>query len=329
MKSVLLSLTGLIASADAAEKLIVHGHLNPDTDAVCAAVAYAWELNERNFSATAYRLGELNPETSYVLRTIGIDVPLLEAAEPGMVHAIVDTNNPDELVKGYEKNKIHSIVDHHKLSGLKNAEPLEVDMRTLCSAGSIVYARAKAAGRTPTKEVATCMLSSIISDSLMFRSPTTTAIDKVYAEELAKLADIDMQTYGKKMLEEKGKIDGIPPEKLISMDSKIFKIGGKKLRVSVLETTNPGAVLLQRDPLRNAMLKAKNEESLDDVLFFIVDILEEAATYLPASKFGTQLVEKAWNVKVSSEDLIVLPGVLSRKKQIIPALEKALEKAEL
>eukprot|EP00929_Paragymnodinium_shiwhaense_P109833 TRINITY_DN76395_c0_g1_i1.p1 TRINITY_DN76395_c0_g1~~TRINITY_DN76395_c0_g1_i1.p1 ORF type:complete len:332 (+),score=80.89 TRINITY_DN76395_c0_g1_i1:80-1075(+) len=331
MKSIIAAIAYLSVPSNAEEKLVVHGHKNPDTDAVCAAIAYAWELNQKNFSATAYRLGDLNPETSYVLKAIGYDPPpLLDESIAGMVHAIVDTNNPDELPKDLEKNKIHSIVDHHKLFGLKYAEPVEVDIRTLCSAGSIVYARSKANGLVPPKEVAGCMLSSIISDSLMFRSPTTTALDKTFAEELAVLANLDLQGHGKRMLEEKGKIDGIKPAKLVSMDSKVFTLGGKKVRVGVLETTNPAAPLAIRDELVAAQQQIQRDEKLDNFIFFIVDILNEAATFLSSSTTGTKLVEAAWSVNVGADGTVVLPGVLSRKKQMIPALERASAKqAEL
>merc|ERR1712032_510455 len=150
--------------------MAVFGHKVPDTDAICAAIAYAWELNEKGIQATAFRLGNLNPETEYVLNTLGIELPaLLGDLELRQRVAIVDTNNPLELPTDLHKARLHSIVDHHKLfGGLNTSEPFEVDMRALCSAGSILYARAKTAGLTPPKKVAGCMLSSLLSDSLEF-----------------------------------------------------------------------------------------------------------------------------------------------------------------
>merc|ERR1712151_121868 len=127
----------------------------------------------------------------------GVELPpLLEGKlEAKAPVAIVDTNNPAELPEGIDKASIHSIVDHHKLSGLANAEPLEIDMRPLCSAGSILYARAKAFGLTPPKHIAGLMLSGLLSDSLEFRSPTTTELDKTYAAELGKLAGLDVHAH--------------------------------------------------------------------------------------------------------------------------------------
>ncbi|CAE7560480.1 ppaC [Symbiodinium sp. CCMP2456] len=304
--------------------LSVFGHKVPDTDTVTAALVYAWELNARNISATAYRLGELNPETDFVLKRLGVAVPpLLADVSAKDAVAVVDTNNPQELPEGILKASIHSIVDHHKLSGLTNAEPLEVDMRPLCSATSILYARAKLLGLAPPKDVAGLMLAGILSDSLEFRSPTTTELDKVHAGELGKLAGLDVHEFAEGMLEAKANVDHLSPSELIMMDTKIFTIGGKKLRVSVMETTKAAGPLAKKDELVAAMRKLTLDEKLDDVLFFVVDILKEAATFISSSATATRLVEKAWGVKVDAEGLVVLPGVLSRKKQIIPKLEAA------
>jgi manganese-dependent inorganic pyrophosphatase len=322
-KSLILFL--LPAFAQAEKMLSVFGHKAPDTDTVGSAIIYAWELNERKIPAKAYRLGELNPETAYVMKALDIEIPpLLEGKiEAKTPVAVVDTNNPAELPEGIEKASIHSIVDHHKLSGLANAEPLEIDMRPLCSAGSILYARAKAAGLTPTKKIAGLMLSTIISDSLEFRSPTTTQLDKDYAKELGAIAGLDVHAHAEAMLDAKAQIDHLTPEELVMMDTKIFKIGGKKLRVSVLETTKPASPLAKQAALIEAQKKLVKEEQLDDMLLFVVDIIKEAATFVSSSPSASKIVEKAWKTTVDKDGLVVLPGVLSRKKQMIPALEAA------
>jgi len=309
--------------------LAVFGHKAPDTDTVTSAIIYAWELTQRGIPATAYRLGELNPETEYVLKALGVPVPPLftDSAEKSKV-AIVDTNNPQELPDGITKATIHSIVDHHKLSGLTNAEPLEMDLRPLCSATSILYARAKAAGLKVPKDMAGLMLSGILSDSLEFRSPTTTETDKAHAKELGELAGLDVHAHAEAMLEAKAQVDHLTTSELIMMDTKVFDIGGKKLRVSVLETTKAAGPLAKQAQLVESMKELKTKEKLDDVLFFVVDILKEAATFISSSPTATKIVEKAWGVQVDKDGLVVLPGVLSRKKQIIPKLEAAA-KSEL
>lgn len=324
-----LSLLLLLPSL-AQASISVFGHKVPDTDTTISAIAYAWELNARNIPATAYVLGGLNPETEYVLKTLGVDKPavLTGALEPKTKVAIVDTNNPEELPEGITKASIHSIVDHHKLSGLANADPLEIDMRPLCSAGSILYARAKAHGLTPPKEIAGLMLAGLLSDSLEFRSPTTTATDKVYAEELGKLAGLDVHTFAEGMLDAKAQIGHLSPQELVMMDTKVFTLGKKKVRVSVLETTQPAAPLEKKAEMVEAQKKIIAEEKLDDMILFVVDIIKEAATYVSCSASGSKLVESAWKTKVGSDGTVVLPGVLSRKKQMIPALTAAATAAD-
>jgi len=319
-----------IPSLALADSISVFGHKVPDTDTVSAAIIYAWELNQRNIQATPYRLGDLNPETEYVLKSLGVESPpLLKELDTAGKVAIVDTNNPQELPENVMKASIHSIVDHHKLSGLTNAEPLEIDMRPLCSATSILYARAKAAGLTPPKHIAGLMLSGILSDSLEFRSPTTTELDKVHAAELGKLAGLDVHQHAEAMLEAKAKVDHLSPTELIMMDTKIFTIGGKKLRVSVVETPKASGPLAKKPELVTAMQELAKKEGVDDVLFFVVDITKEAATFISSSSTAQKIVEKAWNVSVSKDGLVELPGVLSRKKQIIPKLEAAAKIEEL
>jgi len=302
----------------------VFGHKVPDTDAICAAIAYSWELNERGTEAAAYRLGELNRETEYVLKTFGIEEPpLLGPLEEGASVALVDTNNPKELPDDLDCAAVHSIVDHHKMCGLKTDGVLEVDIRPLCSTGSILYARAKALGLTPPPHIAGLLLSCILSDSLEFRSPTTTPLDRELAEELASLAGVDMHAHAVAMLEAKAEIGHLSPEQVVMMDSKTYEVGGKQLRVSVLETTAPHMALRQKEALRTAMASLAKEQGLDDVLLFVVDVLREEATFVSASESGRATVEHAFGCTVGGDGTAVLPGVLSRKKQIMPVLEAA------
>lgn len=333
MKSILILMLPAVAqAAGPIGPIDVFGHKVPDTDTTVSAMIYAWELQSRNIRAAPYRLGELNPETAFVLKHLGLEPPPLMNPDAKLAKgariAIVDTNNPAELPDGVDKAQIHSIVDHHKLSGLSNAEPLEFDMRMLCSAASILYARSKEHGLKPTKAIAGLMLAGLLSDSLEFRSPTTTATDKVYAAELGKIAGLDVHDFAEKMLEAKAQIDHLTPEELVMMDTKIFKIGGKKLRVSVLETTKPAIPLGKAAAMVDAQKKKVKEEALDDMLLFVVDILKEEATFVSSSPSASKIIEKAWKTTVK-DGQVVLPGVLSRKKQMIPALEAAAAKDEL
>jgi len=321
----------LLPSLAQAATLSVFGHKAPDTDTVTACLIYAWELNAHNISASAFLLGSVPPEPAYVLKTLGLEAPpLLGKLEATDKVAIVDTNNPEELPDDLAKATIHSIVDHHKLiGGLKTNAPMEVDMRPLCSATSILYARSKVAGLTPPKEIAGLMLAGILSDSLKFRSPTTTVLDIAHAHELSKLSGLDVDTFGDAMLDAKADIGHLSADELITMDSKMFNIGGKKLRVSVLETTKPAIPMSKRADLCVAISSRASKEGAADVLLFVVDILNEDATAITCTPSAGRIIARAFKAQVDKDGLALLPGIMSRKLQIIPALEASKASDEL
>ena len=201
--------------------------------------------------------------------------------------------------------------------------PLEIDMRPICSAGSILYARMKASNVTPPQEIAGLLLSCILSDSLEFRSPTTTDIDRTYAEELTALSGLDMHAHAAAMFTAKADISDLTAQQVVLSDSKVFQVNGQQLRVSVHETTSAAAALERSDDFKAACGVIKAEEGLDDVLFFVVDILQGDTTFVGATQTAEQLVAKAFGVSVGADGTVLLPNVLSRKKQIMPALERA------
>ena len=226
--------------------------------------------------ARAFRLGELNRETEYVLATFGVEAPpLLEGAlEEGAPVAVVDTNNPKELPDGIEHAALHSVIDHHKLAGLTSpAVPTEIDIRRSARRGRSVRAR-EGGGADAVPQVAGLLLSCILSDSLEFRSPTTTELDKELAIELAAIAGVDLHAHARAMLDAKAEVGHLSPTELIMMDSKQYEIGGRNLRISVVETTRPEKVLSQRAALQTAMKEVAADQKLDDVLLFVVDVLQ-------------------------------------------------------
>jgi len=238
--------------------------------------------------------------------------------------AIVDTNNPAELPRNVQRTCIHSVIDHHKLAGLTSSSPVEIDIRPLCSAGSIVFARLKARGTVPDPTVAGLLLSCILSDSLKFRSPTTTESDIGYARELAVLSGLDIDTHADAMLAAKSDVGDLTAHRLVMYDSKVYDIGCHTVRVSVMETTSASAVLQRVTEIQGAMRQlALTQDDIDHVIFFIIDILGKSATFIGASDIMAALVASAFDVVVDSKLMAVLPGVLSRKKQIMPALERA------
>jgi len=304
----------------------VFGHITPDTDATCSAIVYAWYLREhRQQDAQPFVLGPISREATYVLEHFALQVPALLELQAGDTVVIVDTNNPEELPETIQEAKIIGIVDHHKLfGGLSTAEPIPVVMQPLACTATVIWQEFQKAGiGSLPQEIAGIMLASILSDTLKFTSPTTTQFDRAAAEALTSVAGVNIETLAAGMFAAKSDLTGLSPKSILTSDSKIFTIGGKKLRVSSLETTNPAIALGMKHELLPAMEELKVEEQLDGLFFFVVDILQSSATLMVPSQFEREVAEKGFAQHFEGE-VLELPGVVSRKKQIIPALEAAL-----
>ena len=302
----------------------VFGHKAPDTDTVCCAIMWAWYLNTHTTTkATPYTLGELNKETGYVLNRWKVAQPaLLESVGKEDEVVIVDTNNPQELFENINETSIVAIIDHHKLvGGLESKAPLTLTIRPLASTATVIHDLVGDVADTLPPEIAGLMLSCILSDTLEFRSPTTTPHDKMVAEKLATQLGVNISTYAAEMFAAKSDVSDYTDTGLIHLDSKIFAVGDKNLRVSVVETTTPQTILERKSTIVAAIEKMVVDESeTDDVLFFVVDILKEEATVFAYNELTKKIVESSFGVTVVG-DAAVLPGVVSRKKQIIPVLK--------
>lgn len=302
----------------------VFGHKSPDTDATCSAIIWAWYLNEHTATeAKPFVLGELNTETKFALNHWGAEVPaVLENLEAEASVVVVDTNNPQELPDNIAEAEITQIIDHHKLvGGLETAGPVDITMRPLACTATVMYDLMGEKAETMPREIAGLMLSCILSDTLEFRSPTTTPHDRDVAEKLAAQLGVDLSSYASEMFAAKSDVSEFSDKGLITLDSKKYDVGEKNFRVSVLETTTPETILERKDGIVEAISTIIAEEGdVDEVLFFIVDILNEEATVLTYNDLTKRVVESSFGVTVES-DTEVLPGIVSRKKQILPALK--------
>ncbi len=302
----------------------VFGHKSPDTDATCSAIIWAWYLtNHTAQEAKAYVLGELNSETKFVLNEWDFTSPeVLEAVDAEDTVVLVDTNNPQELFENINDSQIVEIIDHHKLvGGLTTDAPPSITIRPLACTATVLFDLMQERKIEVPQNIAGLILSCILSDTLMFRSPTTTPHDKDVAEKLAEGLDLKIEEYSKKMFEAKSDISDFTDLGLVRLDSKKYQVGEKNLRISVIETTDPVTVLDRKAGILDAIKTITEEEKdIDDVLFFIVDIIKEEATVLINSDFIADVVTKSFGVKVET-DTEVLPGIVSRKKQIFPALK--------
>lgn len=306
------------------QEIKVFGHRSPDTDASCSAVVWAWFLStHRNKNARPYILGAVNTEAQFVIDHFGITMPtVLESINEAEKVAIVDTNNLDELFKNINQAEIVSLIDHHKLTGtLTTNLPTEIIIQPYASTMTVMYkAMDIEISQLPT-EIAGIMLAGIISDTLEFRSPTTTTHDTDLAKELAEYTNINISDLAKKMFDAKSDIAAFSAEELIRMDSKIYEIQGKQSRVSVLETTNPQMILDRQQEIIAAYPTVKKEDNVEEIYLFAVDILKQEAILFVANENIKSIAAESFAAEING-DTLVLPGVVSRKKQILPVLGK-------
>jgi manganese-dependent inorganic pyrophosphatase len=301
---------------------LVFGHKSPDTDSTGSPILWAWYLNEvKGGDAEAVLLGEPNTEAAFLLTKWDLPKPrIISDVEDGQACVVVDTNNPAELPANINGADVQAIIDHHKLvGGLKTKGPIDITVRPLaCTATIMVDLMGDDAAKMPDWAKGAA-LTCILSDTLEFRSPTTTDHDRAVAENLASDLGISIPDYAAEMFAAKSDVSAFSDAELLRMDSKEYEVGGKKFRVSVLETTAPATVLDRKASLMESMTTVAAEDGVDQVLLFVVDILNEEATLLVPNDLVKTVAEKSFGASVAG-DAVVLPGVMSRKKQIIPNL---------
>jgi manganese-dependent inorganic pyrophosphatase len=301
----------------------VFGHKSPDTDSTGSPLIWAWYLSEiKGTPAEAKLLGQPNTEARFVLERWGFEQPeIIADVSAGDDVVVVDTNNIAELPASINDANVRAVIDHHLLQGgLKTRSPIEITIRPVACTATIMHdLMGEDAARMP-ENIKGAMLSCILSDTLEFRSPTTTDVDRDVAEKLAGELGIDIPAYAAEMFAAKSDVSAFSDAELLRMDSKEYEVDGTKFRVSVLETTSPATVLARKDSLMDSMVTVAEEDGVDQVLLFIVDILNEESTLLVPNEMVKDVAAKSFGVTPEG-DTVVLPGVVSRKKQIIPNLK--------
>lgn len=302
----------------------VMGHCPPDTDSTCSPIAYAWFLkNHKGMDAEAFVGGDLNKEAQFVLSHFGVTAPQrIESVSEGEKIVLIDTNNPEELIAGWDKAEIIEIVDHHKLYGLKTSNIPTVTVRQYGCVATVIWDLMGSVHDSLPKEIAGLMAACIISDTLNLTSPTTTDMDREALGKLVTIAQMDMNGFAADMFAAKSNLEGLSPEQILTTDAKDFKFGEGLYKIAVLETTNPQQALEKRLELEAAMNNMKQSENLTGMMFFVVDIIKSNAVLLTSSAADSELAQKAFSVTPDESGVIMLPGVVSRKKQIVPAFEK-------
>jgi len=305
--------------------ILVFGHKNPDTDTICSAIAYAELKGKLGKDVKAVRLGEINEETKFVLDYFKVEKPELIESVSGKEIMLVDHNERTQTADGFEEAKVLELVDHHRISNFNVDEPLYVRMEPVGCTATIILKLFKENNLLPTPTTAGLMLSAIVSDTLLFKSPTCTECDVKAGKELAEIAGVNVEEYGLEMLKAGTALGGKSESELINMDMKIFEVDGSKIGVAQVNTVNEAELLERKEKLLVEINNIIKKEGLKFFIFAITNILSNDSTGIVAGD-GNAIIEKAFNEKIDN-NLIALKGVVSRKKQIIPPLTKAIQEA--
>lgn len=306
-------------------KELVFGHKNPDTDAIVAAKAYSFLLNQLGSDTEAVALGEPNDETKFVLDHFSEPYPRIisEAGSETKEVVLVDHNEAQQSVDDISDLTVTHVIDHHRIANFATAAPLYYHAEPVGCCSTIIFKEFKQRGVEIPQNLAGLMLSAIISDTLLFKSPTTTDVDVAVGKKLAEIAGVDYEEYGLAMLKAGTNLATKTAEELVTSDAKSFEMGGKTVRVDQVNTVDLAEVFAREDELRSA-IEAQNKDNGYDLFLLMVTNILDSNTRLLAIGAGQNVVETAFGHSLEN-DKMDLPGVVSRKKQVVPPLEKAFE----
>jgi len=305
--------------------ILIFGHKNPDTDTICSSIVYNNLKRLQGMDTEAVRLGEINDETKYALEYFNVRLPrLVEEVVEGQHVILVDHNEFQQSANGIEKAVIREVIDHHRIANFETAGPLYYRAEPLGCTATILKKIYEEQNVNIDKQMAGLMLSAIISDSLLFKSPTCTLQDKVAAEELAKIAEVDAQEYGLAMLKAGASTTDKTAETLISLDAKEFVLGADKLVVAQINTVDANEVAERKEELVKAINAELSSKGLAAYVFVITNILTSDSEVLVLGEKQDK-VAAAFG-KTLENDFMTLEGVVSRKKQVVPQITEEFSK---
>ncbi|MGP0587299.1 manganese-dependent inorganic pyrophosphatase [Paenibacillus timonensis] len=308
------------------EKVLIFGHKNPDTDTICSAIAYADLKSKLGWNVEPVRLGNVNGETAFALERFGFEAPRLVDTVAGEVKDVilVDHNERQQSVSDIDQVRVAEVIDHHRIANFETSGPLYYRAEPVGCTATILNKMYKENGVTVPANIAGLMLSAIISDSLLFKSPTCTEQDVAAARELAEIAGVNAEEYGLDMLKAGADLSDKTIEQLISLDAKEFEMGGAKVEIAQVNAVDVNDVLSRQSEVEAALNGIIASKGLDLFLFVVTDILNNDSVGLALGK-AADAVEQAYNVKLA-DNKAVLKGVVSRKSQIVPVLTDIFNK---
>ncbi len=301
----------------------VFGHKNPDSDSIVGALSLSYLKNQvESEEYIPARQGEISAETEFILKQFGYEdkVPVLKTSVAGEKVFIVDSTDKAHFQDDIDEATILGIADHHKLGDLQTDTPLEAWIRPIGCSNTVIYEMYNSYGVEVPKEMAGMMMMAILSDTVIFRSPTCTKVDTKAVKELAQIAGVeDYKKLAMEMFIVKSAVDGASARDLNTRDYKEFDMNGTKVGVGQLEMVDISVLEPREEELMEDMKKMKEENGLHTVLILLTDIMKEGSKLLVVSDDASK-IEKAFNVKLENNKAW-LDGVLSRKKQVIPFVQ--------
>jgi manganese-dependent inorganic pyrophosphatase len=302
------------------EMIYTVGHKIPDSDSIIGAIALAYLQNQLGNEAIAVKQGDINPETKYILDKFDLDTPVSKDSFANENIFLVDFNNYTEAPDDIKEANIVGIVDHHKLGGIITSAPLDVWIKAVGCSNTIIKDIFDSYDIEIPSNLAGAMMCAILSDTVIFKSPTCTKADIKVCKELAQIAQIDdFKSIGMEMFKVKSQIDGVPIRNLVKRDYKNFNMNGYKVGIGQLEVVDLSIFDGIKNKLIEDIAKLQEEDENDTVLLLLTDIIAGGSEILVSSN-SIDVVEKAFNTKIEN-DRFWLDGCLSRKKQVVPFLE--------
>lgn len=305
------------------KEILIFGHKSPDTDTICSSIVHEILDKKKGINCTkAVRLGKINKETEYVLNNLGIKEPdLIEKVKEEQEVILVDHNDFAQSVDGIEGAKILKVVDHHRIGNFRTSEPLYYTAKPYGCTATILFEEFKNLELEIEQKEAKLMASCIISDTLLLKSPTTTEYDKKALEELAKIANIDINTYGIDMLKAGTDLQDFTAEELVNLDYKKMDRDGRKFAIAQVNTVDIENVLKRQEELEKAMKNEMDKNNLEIMVLAITDILNSNSEIIALGKNIDEVIKNAFNKKLENNRAF-LEGVVSRKKQLLPNIDK-------